>query len=295
MRSLHGALLASIVAVAWPTASAAAQATAQSDNWAGYAVARSGVSFEGVSASWTVPAVTCQPGQASYSAAWVGLGGDSETSSALEQIGTESDCDDAGDPVYSAWSELVPRAAAQLPLSVRPGDRMSASVSVVRLTVRMRITDVTTGDVATKTLQASAVDTSSAEWIVEAPSACAAGGSLCRVLPLAGFGTTRFITARATTAGGYRGAIADPHWSRTAIALAPSGPVRGAWPGAARRLQAEAPSGSASPGPLSTSGGAFAVAFAAPPSAAVPPSSTGAAVSAELDRRRPAAGGSDAP
>ena len=61
-----------------------------STNWAGLnAVAGAPGSFQNVSASWTQPAVTCTVAD-SYSAYWVGLDGD--TTSTVEQLGTEADC-----------------------------------------------------------------------------------------------------------------------------------------------------------------------------------------------------------
>src|SRR5205807_1358217 len=106
-------------------------------------------------------------------------------------------------------------------LAVHPGDRISASVSVSGHRVRLHIADLTTGGAIVRTLLASAVDTTSAEWIVEAPSACFdAAGSSCRVMPLADFGTTKIANARATTTRGDTGPIADPSWRTVAITLA---------------------------------------------------------------------------
>jgi hypothetical protein len=84
---------------------------ATSSNWAGYAVKRSGVRFRHVSGSWVQPAVDCSSGSGTYSAVWVGLGGSSAGSQALEQIGTEADCTSGGTARYATWYELVPDAA----------------------------------------------------------------------------------------------------------------------------------------------------------------------------------------
>src|SRR3954451_17640143 len=210
-----------------------------SSNWSGYAVKQTGTHFNRVAATWTVPAVSCPARRRAYSAAWVGLGRYHDDSQALEQVGTSSDCVD-GAPPYSAWSELVPSASVDLPLRVRPGDRISASVLVTGRQVRLRLANRTTGAVATRRLRASRVDTRAAEWIVEAPSLCDARG--CETLPLADFGTTRFANASATTTGGHTGAIADPAWSVTAISLTGAG--------------------GASPGDLLPTGTAFSVSYA---------------------------------
>jgi hypothetical protein len=76
--------------------STAAANTITSHNWSGYAVHRSGVEFRTVVASWRQPAGSCTPGNRSYSAFWVGIGGYSLTARALEQIGTELDCENDG-------------------------------------------------------------------------------------------------------------------------------------------------------------------------------------------------------
>jgi hypothetical protein len=85
--------------------------TSATSDWAGYVVggAETTATFTSVSAKWVQPAVSCATRRSSYSAFWVGLGGASDTSQALEQIGTEADCR-AGKPAYSMWYELVPAA-----------------------------------------------------------------------------------------------------------------------------------------------------------------------------------------
>src|SRR5207248_3442603 len=75
--------------------------TATSSNWSGYAVSAAPtadgtdpvpLSFTSVSGTWVEPAASCTTGANTYAAFWVGLGGFSDTSQALEQIGTEVDC-----------------------------------------------------------------------------------------------------------------------------------------------------------------------------------------------------------
>src|SRR5437868_1776579 len=90
------ALKAGVSAIAAETAAGAvlqrsASGQAVSSNWAGYVVngsdATVSTSFSSVSARWVAPKATCARGRATYSAFWVGLGGSSESSDALEQIG----------------------------------------------------------------------------------------------------------------------------------------------------------------------------------------------------------------
>ena len=89
------------------------------------------------------------------------------------------------------------------------------------------LTDQTTGSSFTRTLQVSDPNTSTAEWIAEAPSAVDGYGDF-QTLPLADFGTVGF-TAATATAGGHTGAISDSDWSAQAVQL--SGAGAGAQPG----------------------------------------------------------------
>jgi hypothetical protein len=249
--SILAGLAAALLA---PTAADAATTT--SSNWAGYAVSKPDVKFRRVTATWVVPTATCSAsGRRRYSAAWLGLGGYHTTSSALEQIGTESDCTAKGTPSYTAWYELVPSAPVDVHLTVKPGDTVSASVTVSGATVKLYLANRTRGTVFSKQLTAEHIDTTSAEWIVEAPSACF--GNQCETLPLANFGTTTFAGARVTSATGHQGAISDPAWHATSIAVRSNG--RHAFgPG---RFAADAGAAGASPGDLTATGDGFAVTY----------------------------------
>jgi len=82
-----------------------------------------------VSASWTVPAVTCKPGQTSGTFMWVGLQGSDSTGAILPQNGASWGCRN-GQPDYWAWTINIHGAYPPLnilPGPVRPGDQMSAS------------------------------------------------------------------------------------------------------------------------------------------------------------------------
>jgi hypothetical protein len=196
-----------------------------SSNWAGYAVARTDAtsgaptSFHAVSGSWTEPTARCAAGEKSYSAFWIGLGGASETSKALEQIGTSADCV-SGKPTYYVWYESVPAPSVMTKFKIGPGDRMHAVVSVNGTAVILRIQNLTRHTTFTKTLHVSVTDVTSAEWIAEAPSACTSSGR-CRVLPLADFGKVDFTSGLAVTTDGRTGAIASSQWDATPIRLVP--------------------------------------------------------------------------
>jgi hypothetical protein len=219
------AALVAIVAVA----AASASADTVSSNWAGYAVSDSStvttgattapLQYTSVTATWKQPKARCT-GDSTYSAFWVGLGGYSEASNALEQIGTASDCSGAGVARYYAWYELVPDAAVNLALKINAGDTVTASVNVNGTNVLVQVKNRTRKTSFTKLLPMAAPDLTSAEWIAEAPSACTAAGQ-CRVLPLSNFGSVVF-TKIAAIANAHPGTITDPFWANELIRLVPS-------------------------------------------------------------------------
>jgi hypothetical protein len=105
-----------------------------STNWAGWAdpVPPSPHLYQTVSASWTVPQVSCNLGEMSSAVEWVGLDGDGN--STVEQDGTSTQCI-LGTGTYGAWWELFGSTVAggfQVNLPdydhVKPGDQVTASV-----------------------------------------------------------------------------------------------------------------------------------------------------------------------
>jgi peptidase A4-like protein len=189
--------------------------SATSSNWAGYAVTPtpggSVTSFSNVYGSWVQPAVSCSSGAPSFSAFWVGLGGVTEGSTSLEQIGTAADCTASGTPTYSAWYEILPAPPVWLRPAITPGDRVSAAVTVSARTVSVRLRNLTRHTVANAKRKLAAPDLTSAEWIAEAPSTCTGSGR-CTTLPIANFGSVDFLQA-AATGSGHSGLIADPAWT----------------------------------------------------------------------------------
>jgi hypothetical protein len=243
---------------------------ATSSNWAGYAVAAPAgapaASFSNVSGAWIQPAATCTPGTPTYSAFWVGIGGESPTSQALEQVGTEADCSANGAATYRLWYELVPAAPVTIKLPLKAGDGIAASVAVSGTSVSIHITNVTQKKrtfAKRLTMTSPAPDVSSAEWVAEAPSTCTRSGD-CSVLPLANFGGVTFVVAKAT-ADGHTGTISDPAWSPTAISLVGDGT-------GPRGLVTAALAANATPTPLSPDGSAFGVTWSElqPPSELAP-------------------------
>ncbi|HEY5428671.1 MAG TPA: G1 family glutamic endopeptidase [Solirubrobacteraceae bacterium] len=246
-----------------PATSAAADVQqASSENWSGYVTGgssgSSGAQYKTVSGSWIQPTAKCTSGSA-YSAFWVGLGGTGQTE-ALEQDGTEANCSADGTASYYAWYELVPSAPVKVALAVHPGDHITSRVTVNGTDVTVAIDDITTGQSFGKTLTMSNPDTSSAEWIAEAPSACQQGLSSCTPLPLTDFGTVTFTNASATTTAGHTGTISDPDWSASAVSLSSGASSSGF--GDTQFASQESAAG-ATPSSLSADGSSFSVAWSA--------------------------------
>lgn len=219
-------VIPALACLAFAAPAFAATQEGASENWAGYVVNTNDDSgFSAASGQWKQAAVACTANsEPSYSAYWVGLGGGGQESSALEQIGTQADCSASGKTTYYAWYELVPSAPVKLSLAINPGDSIWARTAVDGDKVSLLITDQTTHQSWSKTLTMTSAtpDTSTAEWVAEAPSECASGAmSDCTPLPLANFGTATFKDAH-TTSAGHIGSISDSNWTSEAIELEPS-------------------------------------------------------------------------
>jgi Peptidase A4 family len=250
-----------------PSALAASTAVGESTsaNWAGYVAqgSSSGAApqFSSVAGSWVEPSTDCSSdnGDAAF---WVGLGGASGQSGALEQVGTQVDCSSGGSGQHFAWYELVPAAPVRLNLSITPGDHVSARVSVTGTAVTVSLSDLSTGATATKTLQMDDPDVSSAEWVAEAPSLCQSGDATstgdCTPLSLADFGTVTFTGASAT-ANGTTDTISSSNWSAQAVQLSGASVAQAGYPGIVD--SSTSATASAAPSSLSTDGSSFSVAW----------------------------------
>jgi hypothetical protein len=150
----------------------------QSSNWFGYqqSVLDRGDLIRQVGGTWVVPRATPrQVHQAEESSTWIGVGGGCMDSTCalsdktLIQTGTESDVTSDGHAVYYAWYETIPEPSIRVPLSVRPGDRVTASIDAANgefWTLHLR--NKRTHASWTKTIPyVSSFGT--AEWIVETP------------------------------------------------------------------------------------------------------------------------------
>jgi hypothetical protein len=235
-RLLALAVCISAIAVAGGGAAHAGTIDRQSSpNWAGWVALPSARSrqiarhFITIKGSWTQPSATCTPGHTTFAAFWVGLGGYSESSQALEQIGTEADCSKLGQLFYYAWYELLPGPPVTIrAIKVIPGDAISAYVHVSSDEVTVGLSDLTSGAkpfLKQTVMRSPAPDTSAAEWIAEAPSNCD-GDNHCKPLRLTDFGQIGFTSASVTSigsAGRHTGPIDDPAWDDGSIVLSSDG------------------------------------------------------------------------
>jgi len=196
MRKKYSSFLTSLAAAAvivmpvFLAQTAAAQTVNSSRNWAGY-VAQSG-SYTSVSGSWVVPTVSAN-GATSADAEWVGIGGVSSTD--LIQSGTQAITDSSGQITYQAWLETLPQASQSIPVTVKPGDSVSVSITQTSANQWQIIFNDVTSTQTFQTTVSYASSQSSAEWIVEAPAV--RGG----FLPLDNFGTIQFSGGLATANG----------------------------------------------------------------------------------------------
>jgi hypothetical protein len=205
-----------VVALVFAAPAAAAPAlVAPSANWAGFIAGGPGVRFRSVSASWRQPAPRCNGRHVATTSTWIGLGG--VTGRMLEQTGTQLFCAH-GRTATLAWYEILPAPAVFLGMPVRPGDVISARVTVIGHRVSFLLRDVSEGESFSHTFRARRINTDSADWIQEAPSLCSRSGS-CHPVRLANFGTIHFSSARAQGARGHFGSIAARLWQHIRLVL----------------------------------------------------------------------------
>ena len=165
-------------------------------NWSGYAdTATKHQTFTKVSGAWTTPSVTCNA-EDQITSDWVGL--DGFNSNTVEQLGTISWCFQ-GAPTYFTWYEMFPKGTVEVGTALKPGDKISASVTRTGTSYAFKLTDSTTAgnDIsATKTCALANCKDTSAEWISERPSFSIG------VVPQAHYNAFK-ITAGSVTANGH--------------------------------------------------------------------------------------------
>jgi hypothetical protein len=172
-------------------------------NWSGYADGASTTpagTFTAVSGSWTAPSVTCTT-EDQITVDWVGL--DGMFSGAPEQLGTMAWCYE-GSPFYFTWWEMPGGGLTEVGKTLKPGDKISASVTRSGTKYTLALTDATTagnGFTIKQTCAAATCQDESAEWISERPVFAGVG-----IPPLAHYNAFK-ITKGAQTSGGTAGTI----------------------------------------------------------------------------------------
>jgi hypothetical protein len=228
-------------------------------NWSGYVATGTSddsAEFRSATGTWTVPNVHCDSrGARASSAVWVGLGGWTRAEKdKLEHIGTESNCTDAGRPVYFGWFEINPFRAYTIPFTLLPGDAVTATVTVLRgARVTLELENETRRWAFARTISVFGQRAASAEWIVSVPEHCLQ--SSCALTRLPDLDTVHFskIGARDDSASG---TLTRSDWRPIAVELVPdtTGEVDPHKPGTSRHIH-----GMATPGALLAGGSAFDV------------------------------------
>jgi hypothetical protein len=183
------------------SASALVNTTAvASYNWSGYAdVSSTANTFTRVSGQWRTPPVSCNR-EDELTSEWVGI--DGYSNGTVEQDGTLSWCFESH-PTYFTWYEMYPAGTIEVGNSLRPGDKITASVTRTGTSYRLALTDSThPRNSFSTTATCSVCQNSSAEWIAERP-AFAIG-----IAPLANYGSWALSHA-SETAGGTTGTISS--------------------------------------------------------------------------------------
>ncbi len=203
----------------------------QSANWSGYADGND--TYNSVAASWTEPTVNCSSSgsgggggllggllggeglgdligpSGSASSFWVGI--DGYTSSSVEQLGTDADCN-GSTPDYYAWWEMYPNPSQVLSSSypVHPGDQITAWVASNSAGTKFYLAekDTTAGwSFSTTQTPQSGFARSSAEVVAEAPSSC--NLIFCSEVPLSNFGQVNFSSADLIDNAGNNGPLSS--------------------------------------------------------------------------------------
>lgn len=165
-------------------------------NWSGYAdTSSSKGAFTRVSGIWTTPKVSCSR-EDQITSEWVGLDGFSTRT--VEQDGTIGWCFE-GTAVYFTWFEMYPAGTVEVGKSLKPGDKILASVSRSGSTYTLTVKDYTHGANSFTRKRTCATSTcldKSAEWIAERPAFATTG-----IVPLVHFNRWTLTRGKETRNG----------------------------------------------------------------------------------------------
>jgi hypothetical protein len=172
-------------------------------NWSGYAdVSATNQTFTEVSGRWRTPRVVCSA-EDTITSEWVGLDGFS--SGTVEQAGTVGWCF-RGTPTYFTWYEMYPAGTVEVGTSLRPGDKITATVSRRGTSYTLALTDATrpaNSLSVTKTCALTACLDTSAEWVAERPSFRIGIAPLADYSSWTVYGATETASGSAGTISGY--------------------------------------------------------------------------------------------
>jgi len=181
----------------------AGTSVASSYNWSGYAdSATTSGTFTRVSGQWITPNVTCSS-EDTITSEWVGIDGwDSGT---VEQDGTLGWCFESK-PTYFTWYEMYPAGTVEVGSTLRPGDKITATVSRSGTAYKLGLTDWThPADSFAKTATCAlttCLDTS-AEWVAERPAFSIGIAPLADYASWKLFGGTETASGKAGTISSY--------------------------------------------------------------------------------------------
>jgi len=197
-------------------------------NWDGYTVTNAAntntTTFNSVSATWVVPAVTCNAA-GSFGSTWVGLDGWLPTSAGVEQGGSSAQCDNSVTPRYVLWWEMFPFNAEQDTVQINAGDTVHGSVTfdAVNNVFDIVITDETLDKGLSETIACQpdmgGCPRSSAEVISEDTGGA---DNIDGVFSLPNYGTTTFTNASVTDVNGNTGTLSNPNWVTNDVTQASS-------------------------------------------------------------------------
>lgn len=164
-------------------------------NWSGYAdTSTKNGAFTRVSGTWKTPGVSCSR-EDRLTSEWVGL--DGYNSSTVEQVGTLDWCYQHT-ATYFTWYEMFPAGMVEVGTSLKPGDKITASVTRSNTTYTLQLTDSThtrNSFTKIKTCATTTCVDNSAEWVAERP-AFSIG-----IAPLANYGTWTLSSGKVTVNG----------------------------------------------------------------------------------------------
>lgn len=136
------------------------------ENWSGYAQSGARGTYSAIKGSFNVPTVSTSSSGQQFSSAWLGIGGD--TDSTLIQAGIEED-NLGGTALYSAWTEVLPQAEHPLRMTINPGDTITVTiVESAKNAWKITVADVSTGATASRKVRYKSSG-ASAEAILERP------------------------------------------------------------------------------------------------------------------------------